>query len=57
MVSQTFINNLSTRESLAEYFSQVQQEQSINGRYEIETFVVNNDTLPPTQGVPEGGRR
>ena len=50
MVSQTFINNLSTRDSMAEYFSHMQKEQSINGSYEVETFVVNNDTLPPTQG-------
>jgi uncharacterized membrane protein YphA (DoxX/SURF4 family) len=50
MISQTFINNLRTRDAMAEYFSQVQQEPSINGTYEVETFVINNDTLPPTQG-------
>ena len=35
---------------MAEYFSHAQREQSINGSYEVETFVVNNDTLPPIQG-------
>ncbi|HEX6890883.1 MAG TPA: hypothetical protein VF141_09320 [Chryseolinea sp.] len=49
LVSQLLITSLDQRKSIAEYFARVAPEESINGQYDVETFVLNNDTLPAIQ--------
>ena len=49
LVSQTFISNWKQKQTINEYFVSMERDNWINGQYEIETFVVNNDTLPAVQ--------
>ncbi len=49
VVGQLLISSLEQQKEITEYFSNVAPQESINGQYEVETFVLNNDTLPPIQ--------
>jgi uncharacterized membrane protein YphA (DoxX/SURF4 family) len=46
LVTLPILESLDQRTTLKEFFAKVQPGNSINGEYEIETFVVNSDTLP-----------
>ena len=43
------INNYDQKRDIDKYFAQANGIGSIDGEYEVETFVLNNDTLPPIQ--------
>lgn len=49
LISQTVINNWDQKRAINEYFARTASDNSIDGQYEVETFIVNNDTLPPVQ--------
>jgi len=49
LVGQTVINNLDQKRSVDEYFASAAAVSPIDGQYEVDTFVLNNDTLPPIQ--------
>jgi uncharacterized membrane protein YphA (DoxX/SURF4 family) len=49
LVGQTLIGNLDQKRQLAEYFARAEGISPIDGQYEVETFVLNNDTLPPIE--------
>lgn len=49
IVSQLLINTLNQRNDMNEYFASVAGQESLNGQYEVETFILNNDTLSAIQ--------
>jgi uncharacterized membrane protein YphA (DoxX/SURF4 family) len=49
VVSQLLINTFDQLEDITQYFASVSREDSLNGQYEVETFILNNDTLPAIQ--------
>jgi len=49
IVSQPLFFNLNEMKAITEHFSKENPGHSINGQYDVETFVLNNDTLPALQ--------
>jgi uncharacterized membrane protein YphA (DoxX/SURF4 family) len=49
LVGNTVSNNWNQKLAIKEYFARTAVDNSIDGQYEIETFILNNDTLPAVQ--------